>query len=567
MGAHALLSKAQTQDDSGVQRALEEADVYLQVFLEAYYNDRGHLLLTQWPLWLLLLELTDMFIALQDRKEQNAGAASDVGSQTMLIAHCGNVELSLPEGMDILVTRTSNLDCRSALLQSIRTRSAEAEWTVLLSPFLSEWTAGQMHALTRAVKFMNSYRTNITGFPTADSKRHWRWPVRRMRHEFWRLKYEPYPTGYSLALGSCVGGHTTSATRVYRTSVLRSFLEEITSDSGDKDGALLLVELDILALRAKMPAYTCMELPFIEESSYLERVKLTKRCGIQHSIEIAEFTLASHLPQAVGPSAGRQDVCSNNLTWRWNSPGQNVLDADAYDLVQQGMASGYCYRKYLQRLVSTVVNWWLDIDPEHHVALPKQGTLLTSLVRGGEFGAMPWELDLEFILASTGANPVYDACRAFLRSGGSWQAAGDCAVRYFQRGLRSSRVVIKDYVKPVTEMLYNKYGILGKMRLEVDQSLDIQLHGFLDPSELYKVKLFGTDFHFSWTQWEYQLFEIYGGNLRKKVGTSGTIDKSEACPEGSKHSACFHDTCTKEAAQSYGCTLELSDWFAHAWPM
>lgn len=30
-----------------------------------------------------------------------------------------------------------------------------------------------------------------------------------------------------------------------------------------------------------------------------------------------------------------------------------------------------------------IVNWWTALDPLHHFASPKQGTLLTAMVRGG----------------------------------------------------------------------------------------------------------------------------------------------------------------------------------------
>ena len=58
-------------------------------------------------------------------------------------------------------------------------------------------------------------------------------------------------------------------------------------------------------------------------------------------------------------------------------------------------------------------------------------------------------------------------------------------------------------------MLFEQYGVLGKMRIEIEGVLDVQLHEFLDPREFFKVNLFGADLHFAWYQWEYQFFEIY----------------------------------------------------------
>ncbi|CAE8617056.1 unnamed protein product, partial [Polarella glacialis] len=87
--------------------------------------------------------------------------------------------------------------------------------------------------------------------------------------------------------------------------------------------------------------------------------------------------------------------------------------------------------------------------------------------------------------------------------------------------------------------------------------------GGIDADVLITARLLGADVHFLWQQVEYQILQVYRGDLRKKVGTSGNVDKSEACPASSPHSACLKSQCS---SSSHGCTLELPDWFAHVPP-
>mmetsp|Transcript_54807 Transcript_54807/g.177304 ORF Transcript_54807/g.177304 Transcript_54807/m.177304 type:complete len:225 (-) Transcript_54807:420-1094(-) len=216
--------------------------------------------------------------------------------------------------------------------------------------------------------------------------------------------------------------------------------------------------------------------------------------------------------------------------------------------------------------VQKLIAWWTGLDKERNVVLPKQGTLLTSLIRGGEFGVMPWEIDLEFVFASLGANPVLSACRSRSED---WELQADCVAEQVRRAVGGEeKVTVEEYLKPVPKLLHAKYGILSKVRVDVNDMIDIQfdeLHDQPGSRQLYRVRLLGAEVNFYWHQWEYQFFQIYGGSLQKKVGTSGLVNKSEACGPDASHSACLRHRCLPAyaAMPDAGCVLEFPDWFAH----
>mmetsp|Transcript_168098 Transcript_168098/g.534828 ORF Transcript_168098/g.534828 Transcript_168098/m.534828 type:complete len:964 (-) Transcript_168098:166-3057(-) len=562
--AHALLSKSKLRHEALAEIAA--GDVIFRRFLAQWSEDHGHLLFTEWPFWSILLIIVEKIIASSTSRaavdgtfvpRQESAITSieqDIEPTSMFLASCIPVE-GLREHQ-LQQPRMQHEDrggrCRDVLLSALRSQEAKTSTFVgLLSPFLQRWSSADASALRSAQVFLRLSGASIAGLAFVDAARLWNWPVRRMRHAFWRLRYEPYPTGHALALGSCAGGDATSATRVYRTSLLLRLLESIGEDPGDRSGANLFVELDLLAFRLGVPAYTCSEPPLEEHSSYLEHFVLTPRFAVTHSVEAFEpnFQPMDHIAHLDCRVGSRQVLC-------WTA--SKFTDPEAQELVQNGMASRFCYRRRLQRL---------GLGRDLHRVMPKQGTLLTTLVRGGEFGTMPWDLDLEFVLATIGTNPILSSCNT-RHVGEGWEDAAMCVAGHVRAGLNGTRVVVKEFLKPVSKLLFEKYGVLGKVRLEVDGVLDLQfdeMHGpLLGMRKLHKAFLLGVQVDFSWHQWEYQLFQIYGGSLQKKVGTSGTVSKSEACPAGSQHSACLRTTCTPDRED--GCNLELPDWFAHVLP-
>ncbi|CAD7959485.1 unnamed protein product [Amoebophrya sp. A120] len=130
---------------------------------------------------------------------------------------------------------------------------------------------------------------NVVGFPTwyndADldgnaNTKHWRWPVRYIRRQYWKVKYEIPPTGSSTVLNvesspevdvagvtekrsitgpelpspesmTCFGGHSTSGTRIYRSETLKKLVKRLQNQLHvPQDGGSWLVALDLAAHEA-----------------------------------------------------------------------------------------------------------------------------------------------------------------------------------------------------------------------------------------------------------------------------------------------------------------------------
>mmetsp|Transcript_54808 Transcript_54808/g.177312 ORF Transcript_54808/g.177312 Transcript_54808/m.177312 type:complete len:469 (-) Transcript_54808:1067-2473(-) len=327
------------------------------------HTERAHMFFTEWPFFLLLLKVAEAFSA-ERRGEPSAQPNTILESSTskvvpafsppIFVVYCGHLQFDLPSGLGlrkVLVEPEPSGGCRGALLEALRSpQIIRAAWVVVVSPFLQRWTSSHPHAFRSAAEFLHATGAQVAGFPVVDASGLWRWPVHRMRHEFWRLRYEPYPTGYSLVSGTCAGGDATSASRVYRGELLRELVGELQPDAEDATGANLFVELDLLALRRRLPAYTCMHPP-LHEDVYLDRAVLTRHLGEMHSVEVADFgapppepepepTHDAPAPAAAAAVAGGRQIRCGTTEFR-----------DAYNNAQVGRATRYCYRRHLQRVV------------------------------------------------------------------------------------------------------------------------------------------------------------------------------------------------------------------------
>merc|ERR1712224_358109 len=111
-------------------------------------------------------------------------------------------------------------------------------------------------------------------------------------------------------------------------------------------------------------------------------------------------------------------------------------------------------------------------------------------------------------------------------------------------------------INAISELLYNKNGILAKPRMEIRKNLDVHLDEFVPLQGLFATRLFGTVVHVLWDQWEYQYYEVYKGDPRKKFGTAGTIDRSRTSCRQPGHNACLD----VEESDDYLMGQGMSDW-------
>eukprot|EP00746_Dinoflagellata_sp_MGD_P107263 gnl/MRDRNA2_/MRDRNA2_45222_c0_seq1.p1 gnl/MRDRNA2_/MRDRNA2_45222_c0~~gnl/MRDRNA2_/MRDRNA2_45222_c0_seq1.p1 ORF type:complete len:296 (-),score=56.43 gnl/MRDRNA2_/MRDRNA2_45222_c0_seq1:258-1145(-) len=279
---------------------------------------------------------------------------------------------------------------------------------------------------------------------------------------------------------------------------------------------------------------TCM-LPPMPEDDYLERAVMTPELAIRYQIEMTHFT-ATNVQESCLPI----DQAEVENTWKM-----------AHYLSAQGVATRLCYRKDIETKFRSVISWWIKLDPEHHFASVKQGTMLTAMIRGGAVAMMPWDNDLEFMLLSSGPNPMFRWCGPELRP---LQARKDCIYARLGKELGSS--VRGGGPENLEDWLHDKHGVFEKVRVEVDETFDIDFVGWI-PRPSVSVNMFrGTQVYITWSHWEWLFFEIFGGDLVKKVGSSGNL------AAGARGCAVDHNACIQQC-QEKGCITEFADFFAH----
>eukprot|EP00930_Biecheleria_cincta_P059912 TRINITY_DN45625_c0_g1_i1.p1 TRINITY_DN45625_c0_g1~~TRINITY_DN45625_c0_g1_i1.p1 ORF type:complete len:952 (-),score=111.38 TRINITY_DN45625_c0_g1_i1:56-2911(-) len=590
--AYAILRNTDySQEDRRMHaaEAVQRADHELRRWIHRWPEDKSHLFFTQWPFWSLLHELASLMEGVATKPSLSSGKIPQVR-----VVYCGPNFASLPSGEVagfnfLLSKKVSSGNCTEEdrteqLMQALEDHSAA--WTVIISSFTWNWTSEQTFALIDGLAFSSKNNVSIMGFPSINSNNTWYLPIRRIRHRFWKLEYGHYPTGYPATMGPCSAGDATSGTRIYRTSVLRELLlgdqgnsawlgrptseETLQTDEVDNEGSSLTIALDILAHQLQLPVLTCMHAAMLE-NDYLTSAVLTNKLATSFQIERARF--------------------STKGDWY-----ERCLDVDKqaewpvinYELSQGGMVTRYCWRVLMEKQVVDTVATWNSIDNRHFV-MAKQGTLLTALARGGEFGMMPWDFDLELVLASRGPNLILQECSGSDRN---YTEALACAAQLMaEKGLKVER-----HLGPIASMNFiselgyeRTGGSLAKVRLELGYNLDVHLDDFLSTEDSFEVPLFGTKVHVLRDHWTYQLFDIYNGDLHKKFGTAGTIDRSHEQCARPGHNACIHlsepnlqgqhAAAAKDAQQlggrpwwcrgwtgstdTCGNTFELSDHFAH----
>lgn len=176
--------------------------------------------------------------------------------------------------------------CLPALKAAALARASQHAWVLLVSPFTWGWAPEHAAAVRDALDLLwDDAGAEVVGFPAVGRHGEWRWPVRRLDEHAGRLAYSAYPTGYPGAKGPCAVGDTTSGTRAYRPGLLQRLLAGARADNA----STFLVELDLLARRAGVSAYTCV-FPPMHEEDYLRRAGLPAAFAAHHGIEEAEFT-------------------------------------------------------------------------------------------------------------------------------------------------------------------------------------------------------------------------------------------------------------------------------------
>lgn len=280
-----------------------------------------------------------------------------------------------------------NDTCAAATLEILRTGEGLTRNVLLLSPWMQKLGTPFQKSLHKALEFRSAAgEPPIFGFPAFDTEEgaiHW--PVYKIRHQYWKMQWKNYATGYARALSDfAAAGETTSATRLLDLDVIRPALNE------DGIGLPLLsmrkwesffTEFDLLAKRKEWITGTMITEAMSHESHYLKHSVWHIRQSTYHEAEMVKF----------GDNEV-QKMCLPSNVW-----------TATVNVERFGIVSNPCYREVLVQNFVPFFQWWQDMDPGRHFAYTASGGILTPF-RGGQIS--PWEHDFDMIFITT--NPNFD---------------------------------------------------------------------------------------------------------------------------------------------------------------
>ncbi|CAE7671509.1 unnamed protein product [Symbiodinium sp. CCMP2456] len=299
--------------------------------------------------------------------------------------------------------------------------------TIVLSPYLRSWHL-QMHsaALWRLSQLISA-ELAVLGLPSAGNT--FAWPLRRLRRQYWKLQAVEYPTGSARHYigddkGSklCHGGDAVSASRVYKSSVLKMLLKGVKAASGAE--WLLNLDLEALETGINHRTFLCAVGAFDEED-YLQHARLNSHISQRYAIEVARLRPGE---LTVNCAVTRAATVMVDEYFRG--------DNSAITMSTAGMVTSWCFRRSLRKAWRELTAWWSGLSPIHYV-VPADGTSL-SLLRNLE-EPIPWDHDVDIWLYTPGAvewiNEVFseqhrsEALDSLKRAGFRWLSAKSYVAR------------------------------------------------------------------------------------------------------------------------------------------
>eukprot|EP00928_Gymnodinium_smaydae_P031789 TRINITY_DN23220_c0_g1_i1.p1 TRINITY_DN23220_c0_g1~~TRINITY_DN23220_c0_g1_i1.p1 ORF type:complete len:810 (-),score=135.11 TRINITY_DN23220_c0_g1_i1:51-2228(-) len=284
---------------------------------------------------------------------------------------------------------------RSVQALTARPTQSDLDSTIVVSPLAWQWRPETGQDVWGLITERQRWGNEIVwaGLPCLNRSSIWNWPVRRLRHQYWKLAYEDYATGHEtsryipLAQDWAVGS-TTSGTRVYQTRMLMALEAELLRLEQDGPAALpgaeaplgppaagaveWLVALDLAALGLGVRAYTRLAGASLEDD-YRWRAKLSPRLSRTFHIEAARFH----------PTAGQEQHCLF----------PSSREASAFTS-SHGVVVSWCTRRRLRDMFQAVGRWWLNLSPRGHIIVPVSASVL-NIFRSGEAELFPWDADID----------------------------------------------------------------------------------------------------------------------------------------------------------------------------
>lgn len=264
-------------------------------------------------------------------------------------------------------------------LQEVVTLLDETSVVVLISPLLWMWDARSSVALSQGLWLLRNHsEAKVLGFPTIHPDRTWRWNVRRIRHQYWKLTYTlpksskrvfsvPCSDAFACIMDAlCATDDVTSGTRVFQSAaVFKTLFPRVGFDVDNPSN--WLVDLDLQMHGEGLDVLTCTTLP-MPEIDYVSRANLTTFLSEKHQVEVARF-LGSQF-----------ELCLKGGNW--------------FQVVQKGLVAPWCFRRDITYAFQGVSRWWKSLDPLNNFVVPEEGTFL-ALFRNGAAGMLPWDSDFD----------------------------------------------------------------------------------------------------------------------------------------------------------------------------
>eukprot|EP00439_Symbiodinium_sp_Y106_P016897 s3870_g2.t1 len=309
-------------------------------------------------------------------------------------------------------------------LRASRFHALRAATVVLLSPMIHDFDVlMEGLALQQLIGLAaKDPRAQVLGLPTSDNGT-WSWPVLRLRRAYWKLSAIRYPFAYgswaqphhSLDLSHCYVGDTTSGTRVYNSSVLRTLLTSPQQRADLGSAWMLGLDLGLKHLKnMRGRALTCLTGAgtILEEESYLLHTVLEESLARSYDIEAARFH----------PAGKVQTKCIAGGTL-----------AEALSANAAGMVVPYCIRlalKHGMQKLKRVVEVFAGPDA---VLMPIYGTSLSIMRLGSTEGeVIPWDYDADMVLVLNRMN--VRKLRGHLEAAGFTVEYGDVGTHFGTSG-------------------------------------------------------------------------------------------------------------------------------------
>lgn len=255
---------------------------------------------------------------------------------------------------------------------------SDESMVIFLSPFLLTWHEGSEFAVLEGLELLREQKIHLLGFSAEDGEGNWRWNIRNIRHQYWKLLYNlprgsehVKPVWEGVTCGICLPTKASGASKVFQSSMLfKDITSRLETDLIDDTDWTVDLDLVIRSFGVELVVCSGISLP---ETDYLDWTTLTPYLSQKYQIEVAQFL------------ASRFERCLAGANW--------------FQVTDKGLVAPWCFRRDVTRSFRAVSQWWTSVDSANNFIVPEEGTFL-ALFRNGAAGMLPWDSDFDAKLYS-----------------------------------------------------------------------------------------------------------------------------------------------------------------------